>query len=155
MWAIYGPRSALDHPVYHWSLVPQQSLSAVEWHQSGKLTYCHALFLLPPETMESQRYQQSLSPGRTQIRSHCSKLNPPPGSGNHRGIHRAVMLQHIWSVIGSWFRECTYTQQQDSDSWISLCLWLHAHNNIFAMPIVNIVKHREVCQAVWLPCDAT
>lgn len=27
---------------------------------------------------KSQLYQQSLSPGRTQIRSHCSKLNPQP-----------------------------------------------------------------------------
>lgn len=78
MWAIFGPRSALDHPIYQWSLVPHQSLSAIEWHQSGKPTYCHALFLLPPETMESQLHQQSLSPGRTQIRSYCSKLNPPP-----------------------------------------------------------------------------
>lgn len=126
MRAISGPRSALDHRVSHWSLVPQQSLSATQWHESGKLTYCRALLLLLPETMESKRYQQSLSPGRTQIRSYCSKLNPssPPFREPQRNTQAYDATTHLICNRRR-IRECAYTTQPrsaDDYSW----LWLQA-----------------------------
>lgn len=117
--AICGPRSALDHPASYWSLVPQQSLSVVEWHESGKLTYCRALLLLLPETMESHRYQQSLSPSRTRIRSYCTKLNPPPcflkPQRNTQARDAAAHL--ICNRRMLWDHACT--GQPVSHSWMS------------------------------------
>lgn len=80
---------------------------------------------------------------------------PHPCSGNHWGIHRPMMLQHIWSVIGGWFGKCACTQQQGSDSWISLWLQLQAHINasIFVMPTEEISEKSKTCKV--LPCDLT
>lgn len=120
MWAICGPRSALDHPVSHWSLVPRQSLSAIERRELGKLTHCQALLPLLPESMK----EQSLSPGRNQIRSHCTKLHPPHRLRKPRRNTQAHDAATHLICRRRRVEFCAYSQQPDCDSWIALGPWL-------------------------------
>lgn len=84
-------------------------------HQVRKLTYCHALFLLPPEISKSLRYRWRWSPGRTQIRSYCSKLTaPPPPTTEEYTEPRRCNTSDVYLFI----------QLPGSDSCKALWLWL-------------------------------
>lgn len=72
---------------------------------------------------------------------------PPPPPQCRKPLRNTQAHDAATHLICNRMLECAFTQQQGSDSWKSLWLWLQAHINasIFVKPIGKIAKQNKMC----------